>query len=572
VDTVDTVGAVDAVDTAGAAVRDEGHPRKWLILAAVSMGMFMTLLDVTIVNIAIPAIITDLDTTVTNASWVINAYSLTLAVLFLSMGGLADKFGRKLLFLLGLSVFTVFSLLCGLAPSIEWLIVFRVGQGVGGAAMTPLSLAILLSVFPRRQHGMAVGIWGALSAMAAAVGPSLGGLLIEYGAWHWVFFINVPVGAVALVLGWSVIPKVKEALASSRVDVVGVLISAVGLFCLVLALIQANDWGWTSPPILGLFAVAIASYPLFAWWELRTPSPMFDFGLLRIRPFAAANTAMMFIGAAMGGALFLLVIFLVIVLGYSELQAALAITPMPLTALILAPNIGRLTDRVGPRFLAAIGATFFGIGLLLLSGLGAQSSLWDATWRVVFIGIGMGFTFPTLASAAMSSLPPARTGVGSGALNTLRQVGFSLGVAVLVAIFTSQMTANVTEAVRQSQRFVNSQAAIPAAARTAIDARLAQAADMAQKGGTRPVGVDSLLAAPQAAPGTPQAQMEARIKATIGAIFEDNIAKSFTWAFYASALLAFIAIVPALMTGRRLGEDEGSYRLADERRTAGTHE
>ena len=302
------------------ALEGDGHPRKWFILAAVSLGMFMTLLDVTIVNIAIPAIITDMHTTVANASWVIDAYSLTLAVLFLSMGSLADKLGRKLVFLVGLSVFSIFSLLCGLAPTIGWLVIFRVGQGIGGAAMTPLSLAILLSVFPRRQHGMAVGIWGGLTAIAGALGPSLGGLLIEYGSWHWVFFINVPIGVGAFIFGWFVLPKVKEALSESRVDYVGVAISAVGLFCLVFALIQANAWGWTSWRVLALFAVAAASYPLFMWWEGHTSSPMFDLKLLRIRSFTAANTAMMFTGVTMGGGMFLLVIFLVSVLGYSELH------------------------------------------------------------------------------------------------------------------------------------------------------------------------------------------------------------------------------------------------------------
>jgi EmrB/QacA subfamily drug resistance transporter len=561
--------AIVDVTAAAPAIPAEGHPRKWLILAAVSLGMFMTLLDITIVNIAIPAIISDLNTTVTEVSWVINAYSLTLAVLFLSMGSFADKFGRKLVFLLGLGVFTLFSLLCGLAPSIEWLVVFRVGQGVGGAAMTPLSLAILLSVFPRRQHGMAVGIWGALSAVAAAVGPSLGGVLIEYRNWHWVFFINVPVGIVGLILGLLVIPKVREALAATHIDYLGVVISAIGLFCLVLALIQANEWGWTSWRILGLFAIGLGSFPLFVWWERRTPSPMFDFRLLRIRSFTAANTAMMFVGATMGGGMFLLVIFLVSVLGYSELHAAIAITPMPLTALVLAPNIGRLTDKVGPRFLAAFGATCFGIGMLLLAGLNADSTLWDTTWRVIIVGIGMGFLFPTLAAAAMSSLPPQVAGVGSGALNTLRQIGFSLGVAILVAIFTSQMTANIGNAVRDSQRFVDSQSAIPALARTAIDARLQQVAHAAQKGGARPMRADSLLsAAPQAPPGTPQAQMEAKIKAGITTIFKDNIAKSFSLAYYAAALLAFAAVIPALMTGRRLGQYEGHHEMTREQRGA----
>ena len=543
-------------------IESEGHPRRWLILAAVSLGMFMTLLDVTIVNIAIPSIIRDFDTTVADATWVVNAYSLTLAVLFLSMGGLADRLGRKQVFLVGLTIFTVFSLLCGLAPSIGWLVAFRVGQGIGGAAMTPLSLAILFSVFPRRQTGMAFGIWGAVSATAVAVGPPLGGVLIEYGSWHWVFFINVPVGIGALIFGSAVIPKVREALAGTRIDYVGVVISAIGLFCLVLGLIQANDWGWTSARILTLFAVAIVSYPLFMWWELHTPSPMFDFRLLRIRSFTAANTAMMFIGGALGGGMFLLVIFLVSVLGYSELRAALAITPMALTALVLGPLVGRSVDKIGPRFLAAFGAFCFGTGMLLLAGLDAQSSALDATWRVVVIGVGMGFTFPTFSAAAMGSLPREVTGVGSGALNTLRQVGFSIGVAVLVAIFTAQMTTNVENAVREAQKYVESQSAIPAPARAAIAAQLQNAAEQARSGSVKPQDAGELVGdGPAAQPGSAQAQMEAKVQSELGAIFKDNIAQSFSLAYYVAALMAYLAIIPALLTGRRIGEHQGDYEL-----------
>jgi EmrB/QacA subfamily drug resistance transporter len=558
--------------TAGVAtevIERDGHPRRWLILAAVSLGMFMTLLDVTIVNIAIPAIITDLDTTVANASWVVNAYSLALAVLFLSMGGLADRLGRKQVFLTGLTVFTVFSLLCGLAPSIGWLVAFRVGQGVGGAAMTPLSLALLFSVFPRRQTGMAFGIWGAISGIAAAVGPSLGGILIEYGSWHWVFFINVPVGMGALIFGWAVIPRMTEALHGTRIDYLGVAISAVGLFCLVLGLIKANDWGWTSGRILGLFAVAIVSYVLFVLWETRTKSPMFDFRLLRIRSFTAANTAMMFIGAAMGGAMFLLVIFLVSVLDYSELHAALAVTPMALTAFVLGPIVGRLVDRVGPRFLAAFGAFCFGTGMVLLAGLDAQSTALDATWRVMIIGVGMGFTFPTFSSAAMGSLPREVTGVGSGALNTLRQVGFSIGVAVLVAIFTAQMTTNIQNAATEAQSYVNTQTAIPAQARAEIDAQLQTVAEQAANGAVRPQEAQDLLGGPSAPAGSPQAQMQEKLQTTLSGIFKDNIAKSFSLAYYAAALMAYLAVIPALFTGRRVGEHEGHHERRRSERMGG---
>ena len=510
-----------------AATLDQGHPRKWWILAAVSLGMFMTLLDVTIVNIAIPAILTDLNTTVIEVTWVINAYSLALAVLFLSMGGLADRYGRKRLFLFGLVVFTTFSLLCGLAPNIQWLIVFRVAQGIGGAAMAPISLAIVMSVFPRRQQGMAVGLWGALGTVAAAVGPSLGGLLIEYVSWHWVFFINVPVGLLALALAWWVVPSLREKSGAARFDVLGVAVSATGLFCLVLALIQTSAWGWTSGRTLALFAAAVVSFPLFVWWEVRSPAPMFDFRLLRIRSFTAANSAMMLIGATMGGAMFLLVIFLVSVLGYSELRAAVAITPMPLVALVVAPMVGRLTDRVGPRFPAAVGAAFFGVGMVLLAGLNGSSTLIDTTWRVLFAGAGMGFIFPSLSSAAMGSLPRAVVGVGSGALNTLRQVGFSLGVAVLVAIFTSQMTTNVQAASRTAQRYVSSQTVLPAAARGQINAQIRRGVAAALKDGATLTSQNVVIGGPAAAPGSPQAQEEAKLHESIATIFKDDLARSF---------------------------------------------
>ncbi|MEE4274893.1 MAG: DHA2 family efflux MFS transporter permease subunit [Thermoleophilia bacterium] len=542
---------------------DSGHPRKWWILAAVSFGMFMALLDVTIVNIAVPAILEDLDTTVSRVSWVINAYSLALAVLFLSMGRVSDKYGQKVVFVGGLVVFTLASLACGLAPDIEWLVVFRIGQGVGGAAMAPISLAILLAAFPRRQHGMAVGVWGAMGTIAGAVGPTLGGILIEYLSWHWIFFVNVPVGFVALVMAVALVPERRPNRHARGIDVPGILISAVGLFCLVLALIQGNDWGWGTTRIVTLFAVAFASFPLFLWWELRTPSPMFDFRLLRIRSFTAANTSMMFVGAALGGTMFLLVIFLVNVLGYSELRAAIAITPMPLTGLIVAPNVGRLVDRVGPRVPALIGALFFFAGLVLLAQLGGASTLWDVTWRVVLLGAGVGFSMPTLSAAAMGSLPPQVAGVGSGALNTLRQIGFSVGLAVVVALFSGTIADNVVEASREAAKVVQDDPTLPAPAKQAITAGLAATAAAAEvgEGDPRLTSQDPLVGVPAAPPGSPEAEQQAALKSEIAAIFRDNVAASFTWPFYAMALAALLAAVPALFVGRRLGEHEGHHEM-----------
>ncbi len=420
--------------------------------------MFMALLDVTIVNIAMPAIITDLQTTVSHASWVLNSYSLVLAVSFLSMGRVADRYGQKRVFMFGIVVFTIFSLLCGFAPSIDWLIVFRAGQGLGGAALLTISLAIVLGAFPKRQQGTAVGIWGALGTAAAAVGPTLGGLLVSYGHWSWIFFVNVPIGIAAVVACALVIPAgAHKARTEGGIDIPGMLISGVGLFCLTLALVEGGSWGWTSAPIIALFAVAVASFPLFMWWETHITSPMFPVNLLRIRSFTAANTAVLFIGLAMGGTFLMVVIFLVSVLGYTELRAALALTVMPIIALIVAPNAGRLNDRIGPRVPGVVGALSFGVGLILLAQLGGDTTLPDVMWRVIFLGVGMGLAMPTLSAASMASLPPEVRGVGSGSLNTMRQIGFTVGVALVVAIFTHTVAQNAQHATKQSAAVIAAQ-------------------------------------------------------------------------------------------------------------------
>ena len=532
---------------------DTGHPRKWFILAAVSLGMFMSLLDMTIVNIAMPEIIEYFNTSVTSASWVLNAYSLTLGVLFLSMGRLADKFGQKRIFLMGLSVFTVFSLLCGLSPGIGWLIAFRVGQAVGGAAMAPISLAILMTAFPTHQRGAAIGIWGALGSVAAAVGPTLGGILVTYGAWHWIFFVNIPIGIFALVFAIIVVPERRRAGSEESVDVVGVAVSAVGLFCLTLALLKGNDWGWSSASrSSACWWWPSSRTPLFMWWEHRTRWPMFDFRLLRIRSFAAANTTMMFIGATLGGSMLLLVLFMVTVLGYTELKAAMVMTAAPVVAIIVGPIIGRYVDRIGPRAPAAIGAALFSVSMLLFAGLDASASQADMIWRGAILGLGLGFTMPTVSAAAMGSVPDRSRGVASGALNMMRQIGFTLGIAILVSLFTHAMTVNTKAATTQAVQYVQEQSQLPAQAQQQIVAALEKDAAAGANGAK-----DALKNAPKAPAGTPQAKAQEKLVAAIGAIFKNNIAKSFPLPFYFAALAAALAIVPALMTGRRLGEDLG---------------
>ena len=266
-----------------AAGLDQGHPRKWLILWVVALGMFMALLDSTIVNIAIPAIVTDLKTNISVVSWVLNAYNIGLAVFFLTFGRLADRYGQRLIFLLGIVLFGGFSLACGLAPGISWLIVFRVGQSLGAAAMVPVSLTILMSVFPRHQHGMATALWGVMGSVAAAVGPTLGGVLVQYASWHWIFFVNVPIAVITLAGTLWLIPERKQAEGEAGVDLPGIILSGAAFFALTLGLIQGNDWGWSSWRVVTLLVAAAVLLAGFGFWEAKARSPMLNLRLFRIR-------------------------------------------------------------------------------------------------------------------------------------------------------------------------------------------------------------------------------------------------------------------------------------------------
>jgi MFS family permease len=347
------------------------------------------------------------------------------------------------------------------------------------------------------------------------------------------------------------------------------VISGVGLFCLTLALVQGDSWGWTSGSVLALFVVAIASFPLFMWWETHTASPMFPVKLLRIRSFTAANTSIMLIGLAMGGTFLILVLFLVSVLGYSELRAATALTVMPVIALIVAPLSGRMNDKIGPRVGAAAGAASFAVGLALLAQLGGTATLLDVMWRAAFIGLGMGLAMPTLSAASMASLPVEVRGVGSGSLNTMRQVGFTVGVALLVAVFTHTVATNAQHATKQAAGAIMASPQLSQPQKGAYVATLIKNAKAAagSGGGAAKMTTTPLSGAPQV-PGSSPATLH-KVNAIVAGLYRTDIAKSFQWPFYAASLAALLAIIPALLTGRRLGEHTGhdemtrGERLAD---------
>ncbi len=408
--------------------------KKWWTLGAVSIGLFMIMLDNTVVNVALPAMQSSLHIGLSELEWVVTGYALTFAAFMLTGGKLADLLGRRLIFMLGLAVFTGASLACGLASNGGFLIGARVVQGLGGALMNPATLSIITATFPPRQRGTAIGIWAGVSAMALAIGPLVGGLLTEHVNWNWIFFINVPIGILGLLAIPIFIDESRDTSHEQRPDVPGLITSAVGLFSLTYAFIESNNYGWGSARILTAFAIAAVSLVVFVFLERQQRLPMLDLSLFRNRTFSGANTAMLFVGLAMFGTFFYLSLYMQNVLRYSPVQTGASFLPMTCLIILIAPRAGKLSDRFGSRWLVGGGMTLLAIMLLYYSRLGAHESFWVLLPGLLIGGVGMGTTMTPVTAAAMSAVPVDKAGVGSAVLNSGRQVGGSLGIAVMGAI------------------------------------------------------------------------------------------------------------------------------------------
>ncbi|GAC1505555.1 MAG: hypothetical protein NVS2B12_19280 [Ktedonobacteraceae bacterium] len=430
-----------------------GKPvRPWLVLISVIFGFFMALLDATIVNIAIPTIQASLKTDLTSVSWVLSSYNLIFAVLLVTLGRFADQYGRKRLFMISMLLFSLGSLFCALAetfsslsglPAINWLIGFRAFQAIGAAGLNPISLTIILATFPRRQRGAAIGVWGALSGLASAAGPVLGGFLVQNFDWRWIFFVNLPFCAAGLVMVALFVPETRDPRASKYVDIPGILTLSVAIFCLVLAIIQVNSWGWASPGILGLIGTSLVSLALFVFAELKQKNPIVDFKLFKVVSFTSANITMFLFGTAIQGAFLLVVLYFISVRNYDQIHAAYALLPIPLAAFVISALGGRLSNRFNPYILGILGMLFITIGFVMLYLISPDAPYIDIAWRCLLLGIGTGMIFQSLPAIALSEIPPARLGVGSGVFNTFRQIGFALGVAVLISVLTGQLQPNL---------------------------------------------------------------------------------------------------------------------------------
>jgi EmrB/QacA subfamily drug resistance transporter len=410
--------------------------RKWRTLIIVCVGIFMLLLDITVVNVALPKIQTDLHSSFTDLQWVVDAYSLMLASIVLNAGSLGDLLGRKRVFLIGVVLFTAASALCGAATNPLFLNLARGAQGIGGAIMFAVSLALLTQEFHGKERGTAFGIWGATIGAAVAVGPLVGGALTEWAGWRWIFFVNLPIGAACLVFGSRVLHESRDE-GHGGLDIPGQVLLSAGLFAFVLGLLRGNNWGWSSGRVVGLLAGAAVALVAFGLVELRQERPMFDIRLFRVPAFAGAQIVAFTISSSMFAMFLYFTLYLQDELRFSPLQTGLRFLPLSMISFFAAPLSGRLSARIPIRILLGTGMGLVTISLYLMYGIHTSSGWTTLLAGFLVGGIGIGMVNPPLASTAVGVVPPQRAGMAAGVNNTFRQVGIATGIAGLGAIFQS---------------------------------------------------------------------------------------------------------------------------------------
>ena len=411
--------------------------RRWWTLGAMCFALFMIMLDNTVVNVALPSIQRDLHTSLSALEWTINAYTLTFAVLLVTGGRLGDIFGRRRMFLFGVITFALSSAAIGFSPSDTWLIAGRAIQGIGAAFMMPATLSIISNAFPAHERGRAIGTWAGVSAIALAIGPLVGGWMVEHLSWQAIFFINVPVAALAVVITLWAAHESRDESAERSVDIPGVLTLGAGVGALVLALVEGNAWGWDSFGVLGLLAVAVGAVVAFVLTERRVKNPMLDFSHFRSRTFLGANLVAFLVTFAMFGMFLFIALYMQNVLGYSPLQAGVRFLPTTLVVMALGPVAGRLSDRVGPRPLLVLGLVTVAVALFWQSFIQVDTSYLFLLPAFVLMGIGIAFVMSPMSTAAMNAVDPSKAGAASGVLSMTRMVGGTLGVAVIGAMVSA---------------------------------------------------------------------------------------------------------------------------------------
>ena len=516
------------------------YARKWPIFFVTMIGLFMALIDVTIVNITIPTLQRKLHAGVSTVSWVLNAYNIMFAVLLVSMGRLADQFGRRRFFLIGMSIFTFGSLLCALAPSIHALIAFRVVQAVGAGVLAPLALATTALIFPPKQRGLGLALLAVVANTAGAIGPPLGGVLVQYLSWHWIFLINVPIGIAGVVLAVRVMPETYDLSASRRVDLIGMTLLGLAVFALTYGLVEANNKGWGSGEIVGLLCASVVLALLFALSQRLGRDPMLTRGLVRNRQFMGSCAAFLLFAMGVMGPLLLAALAFVNMWGYSQLDAAFAITPIAAMGMVVAPLVGRVADRVRPYIIGVAALLAMTGGLFWLAELPASAHYVRVLPALIVIGAGMGAAFPAISVGAMGSVSGQELGLGSGIVNMSRQLGFALGIAVLVAVFTGAIGDRAPKAA-------------------------AQAAQVAHAAGLPPAREKALLRRAFADPGDAhyrRFQPRTRVERAVSARASQAQRDSFSAAFRVAALCELLAIPLALTMRRHPGQAQAAHAAA----------
>ncbi|WP_433889446.1 MFS transporter [Streptomyces sp. CA-111067] len=422
----------------------KGNP--WAILVILSLGFFMTLLDLTIVNIAIPDMVDSLDASLDQILWVVNAYTLGLAVLLITAGRLGDLRGKKYLFIAGVSVFTLASLACGLAQDPGQLIAYRAVQGIGAALLMPQTLSMLVDVFPEEKRGVALGIWGTVAGLASVAGPSLGGLLVTKLDWRWIFFVNIPIGVIVVIGAALLMPAPKRAV-RHRFDIPGVILATVALFLLAFGLIEGQKYDWNGW-IWGTLAAAAVVLAVFLVYQRgqQDNEPLVPYVLFRDRNFSVVNFVGVAVSFGVVGLILPLTIYLQSVLGFSALKAGGVLVPMAVGSIITAGPSGVLADKFGGKYILMGGLTAFSGGIIWIVTTAEVGQSWTALiGPVLLIGMGMGCTFTPMATEVMRNVPPKLTGAASGVNNALRQVGSVLAGAVIGAVLQNQLVSSLND-------------------------------------------------------------------------------------------------------------------------------
>jgi EmrB/QacA subfamily drug resistance transporter len=421
------------------------YRRRWWILGVLCLSLMVITLDNTILNVALPTLVKELDASNSQLQWIVDSYTLVFAGLLLTAGSLGDRFGRKGALQIGLTVFAVGSALSALASDPNHLIATRALMGIGGAFIMPATLSILTNVFPSEERAKAIGIWAGVSGLGIALGPLLGGYLVEHFGWHEIFTVNIPIVIVALIAGAVLLPKTKDP-SAPKLDPLGAILSIAGLTTLVYGLIEAPTRGWTDGLILGCFASAIVLLGLFSVHEMHTDEPMLDVSFFKNPRFTAASLSITLVFFAMFGYSFLQTQYFQFVLGYSAAETGVRMLPLAITLMIVAPTSSRIVEKLGTKVVVTSGLSFVVLALILQVQLTADSSYFQVMWRMMVLALGMGLTMAPATESIMGSLPLAKAGVGSAMNDTTRQVGGALGVAIIGSALSSVYGSKITDA------------------------------------------------------------------------------------------------------------------------------